>query len=114
MGKNAFDFGDLFLSVVSLLRFTESPHLGMTFAPVSWCLMLLGFGVCPCGSRAVCESKDFCWGGTRNDQAVTDGQEAFCSICKGEMLTLRKVTASVPAVGSLPCIGCWLDWKENL
>lgn len=32
MGKNAFDFGDLFLSVVvSLLRFTESPHLGMTF-----------------------------------------------------------------------------------
>ena len=39
---------DLFLSgIVSRPRFTKSSHLGVTFAPVSWCLMLLGFGVCP-------------------------------------------------------------------
>ena len=35
-------------------------------------------------SRAVCESKDFYWGGIRKDQAVTDGQEVFCSILRGD------------------------------
>ena len=40
--------GDLLLSgIVSRPRFTKSSHLGVTFASVSWCLMLLGFGVCP-------------------------------------------------------------------
>ena len=33
--------------IVSRPRFTKSSHLGVTFASVSWCLMLLGFGVCP-------------------------------------------------------------------
>lgn len=65
----------------------------------------------PCGGRADCVGKGFSWGAVKNDQAVTSGQEAFCSVCKGEAITITKVTASIPPIVPLPQFGRWLDWK---
>lgn len=75
--------------------------------------MKVGSGVCPGGSKAGCESKDFFWAGTRNDQAVTPGWEA-CSICKRETVLIRKMTASVPTVVSLPVLAiCWFGKRTD-
>lgn len=67
--------------------------------------MQVGFKVCPSGGRAVCESKNFYWGGTRHDQAATPGQGIFSSIFKGGgALTIRGVTISVSAAVSLAAL----------
>lgn len=75
--KNISDLCDLYWSLVAFQDLLNSLtwlcllEFYYKNVPVSWCLMKVGFGVCPSGSRAVCESKDLCWEGIRNDQAVT-------------------------------------------